>query len=461
MEKKTIQNVPPAIREAYSRANRTRDLETQIELLKEALKEEPAFINAREKLRGLERRKAMTDGFFTKFMAQIGASFKLAKIKALTNRDPLAAMALCEDVLAKSLDNPPVLNALAEAAENAGAMFIAVDALSLIREFHPKNEANAWKLARCMQANNQAREALRIIQEIAARYPNDMNTQSELRAALALASMEKGKWEESGSTQEKTVDAKAAVAQQLIDGTIHDADQAKLLVEKFQEDLKENDSSDIRRKLADAYMIMEDYDAAIAELEKVVKTLGTMDPLLDKSIEEAVIARYNKQIRQIRENPAAGEEAKQQIADIEAQREAYRMQRAQERAQNYPNDAQLNFELAELLFANGKINDAIAYFQVARRSPQRRLACMVYLGRCFAANKQFDMAVEQLEGALAEMDRMDKTKLETLYYLATTLEEAGNTEAAIEKYKEIYQNQANFLDVADRIQQYYNRQKQG
>ena len=253
----------------------------------------------------------------------------------------------------------------------------------------------------------------------------------------------------------------AAVAQQLIDGTIHDADQAKLLVEKFQEDLKENDSIDIRRKLADAYMIMEDYDAAIAELEKVVKTLGTMDPLLDKSIEEAVVARYNKQIRQIRENPDAGEAAKQQIADLEAQRDAYRMQRALERAQNYPNDAQLNFELAELLFANGKVNDAIAYFQVARRSPQRRLACMVYLGRCFAANKQYDMAVEQLEGALSEMDRMDKTKLETLYYLATTLEESGNEEAAIEKYKEIYQNQANFLDVADRIQQYYNRQKQG
>ncbi len=460
MEKKTFQNVPPAIREAYNRANRTRDLETQIALLRDAVKEEPAFVNAREKLRALERRKSLTVGVFTKLAAQIGSGFKLAKIKALAGKDPLAAMALCEDVLARSLDNVPVLNALADAAKNADAMFIAVEALSLIREMHPKNEANAWKLARCMQDNNQAKEALKIIQGIAAKYPNDMNTQSELRAALALASMEKGKWEEAGSTQEKTVDAKSFAAQQLSEGTIHDADQAKLLVAKFREDLEKNDSIDIRRKLADAYMIMEDYDAAISELEKIAETIGTMDPLLDKSIEDAVVGRYNKQIKEIRQNPDAGGDAERRIAEIEAMRDAYRLQRAQARIENYPNDAQLNFELAELLFSCGRVSDSIPYFQSARRSPQRRLASMVYLGRCFAANKQYDMAVEQFEGALAEMNRMDKAKLETLYYLATTLEESGDMKNAVEKYKEIYQNQANFMDVSDRIEQYYQRQKQ-
>ncbi len=459
MDKKSIQHVTPAIRESMSRANRTRDPELQLKLFCEIVKQEPAFVNARTKLRELERRKALGDNFISKLIGQLLSSFKLPKIKALAGKDPLAAMAACEDALAITLDNPVVLASLADIAESQGAMFIAVEARSLIHDFHPKSEGNLRELARCLQANNQAREALKIMQELAAMHPNDLGVQSEVRAALALASMEKGKWEEEGTAQEKTVDAKAAVAQQLLDGTIHDADQAKLLVDKLLADLAEKDSIDTRRKLADAYMVMEDYDNVILQLEKVVETLGTCDPFLDKAIETAVVARFDKTIRELQQNPTAYAEPEKQIAEFTAQRDAYKLARAEERAKRFPNDAQLNFELAALLFSRGQYTDSIPYFQIARRSPQRRVECMVYLGRCFSENHQYDMAVEQLEGALAEMDVMDKTKLETLYSLANTLENAGAEEKAIERFKEIYQYQANFRDVAKRIEAYYERHK--
>ncbi len=460
MEKKTVQSVSPAIREAMNKANRARDPAMQMLLLKDIVKQEPGFMTARTKLRELEKRQAMASGFFPKMMAQILSSFALPKIKSQTAKDPVKAMGLCEDQLLKSLDNPPILAALADAAENAGAMFIAVEARTLIRDFHPTNESNLTELARCMQGNNQAREALKIIQEIASRHPGSMEWQSEVRAAAALASIEKGKWEEEGTSQEKAVDVKGNVAQQIIDGTIHDAGQAKVLAEHLLEELKEKDSIDTRRKLVEAYMVMEDYDSAIAELEKVVAALGTMDPFIDKNIEEAVVARFNKAIKELSSNPAAYSEPEKQIADFTAQRDAYILERAEDRVKKFPNDAQLAYELAEVLFKRDRIDDAIGCFQNARRNPQRRVSCMVYLGRCFSHNGRYDMAIEQFETALKEMERGDKSRLETIYYLANTLELAGEEDKAIERFKEIYQAQANFMDVAKRIENYYERHKQ-
>lgn len=461
MEKKTIQNIHPTVRDAYGRAVKSRaDVDTMITLFKDIVKREPGFIQAREKLRDYERRKVMQSNIIGRSFAQLAASFKLPKIKSLTRKDPVEAMALCEDALAGTLDNPAVLQALADAAEAAGAMFIAVEALSIIRAYHPKNERNLRLLVDAMQKNNQAQEAVKVFQEIAARHPNDVEVQSELRATMAMASIERGQWdEEEKESRKKSIDPSEAVAIQMIEGTIHDADQARFVAEKYLKDLQENDSIDIRRKLADAYMIMEEYDLAIEQYKLISETLGTLDPAIDKAIENAELAKFDATIRILRENPAGIDDLDAKIAEIEQAKLAYRIDRAAVRVKSYPNDAILNYELATMLFDAGRIGDSIAYFQIARRSPQRRQAATLYLGRCFAANRQYDMAVEQFETALKEMDRMDKSKMETLYFLAETLEAAGQVDQAIEKYKEIYQNQASYRDVAERIQRYYDSRK--
>jgi DNA-binding SARP family transcriptional activator len=71
------------------------------------------------------------------------------------------------------------------------------------------------------------------------------------------------------------------------------------------------------------------------------------------------------------------------------------------------------------------------------------------------------MAIEQLTAALAEMLVMDKAKKEALYYLAKTYEASGNEEKALESYKEIYQADVNYLDVGKKVQEFYNKKKNG
>ena len=103
----------------------------------------------------------------------------------------------------------------------------------------------------------------------------------------------------------------------------------------------------------------------------------------------------------------------------------------------------------------GDFDRALKAFQLAARSPQKRTLCLVYLGRCFDKKGQFDIAVEQFTAALKDMIRVDRQRLDTLYYLGQTYEDAGNMEKAMECYKEIYQNQADYGDVAARIDNYY------
>jgi tetratricopeptide (TPR) repeat protein len=236
MDRKTLKDIISAHRDLYQKAvdaGNKRNWDYAIKIMLDVLNKYPSLTVAREKIREFEKGKAASMGFFGKIIAQIKSSGKVPKIKGLINKSPVEAMSLCETELAGFLYNPLILNLLADAAAKADALYIGIETLLLIRSFKPKSEANLRKLADFYKANNQGIEVLKIFQQIVAMHPNDLKVQSELRSATALASMQKGDWEKEGTTQEKSKDNKGeAVIQQIEEGTIHDSDQAGMLIEK-------------------------------------------------------------------------------------------------------------------------------------------------------------------------------------------------------------------------------------
>ena len=60
---------------------------------------------------------------------------------------------------------------------------------------------------------------------------------------------------------------------------------------------------------------------------------------------------------------------------------------------------------------------------------------------------------------MKDMPRSGDQRLEALYFLGNTYEESGNMEKAMECYKDIYQAQATYRDVAQRIDAYYTSKK--
>lgn len=468
MERKNLNQVSIQVRNSYNRAARqsaSLSIAEAIDLLKDYVGFNPEVGPARDRLRELEKRYTAEAGFFAKFMALVVSAFKLPIIKAKMMKDPVAAMAMCEKCLAKNLDNPMILGALADAAFAAGAVFIAAEALTINHEYHPGNEPAARKLIDALQQNGQATQALDILRDIAAAHPLDMNLQAELRSAMALASLERTQEsaEEKAEAKERAKRKKDDVGnksqqaiQQLIDGTIHDAAQAQLLIEKFTEELEKADSIDMRRKLAEAYIVAEQYDKAVSEMKRVAEMIGALDPSLDKSIEKATLAMYQQSIDRIKENPDSVLDPEDEIDKIMKKISDFKLERAEERVHLYPNDALLHFDLAELYFERDRFDEALREYQQAMRSPQKRLQCLLRLGRCFAMKRQYDIAVEQFVSAMKDMPRSGEQRLEALYFLGNTYEDSGNIEKAVECYKDIYQAQANYRDVALRIENYYN-----
>ena len=239
MERKTFTKAQIYVRETYKRAGKLAaegDYAEAIRILVPVIRENPEVPALFERLREYEMVKAKKLNPMVKIWWIFLSIFIYPVIKIISYIDPVKAMAMCEGPLAASVDNPLMLNVLADAADNADAPWVAATALDVNRKYRPNNEGNLRRLAMAMQQCGQANESLQIFQDLVRRHPGNLAVQNEMREAMAMASIERGNWETEGSTQQKAADAADAVLQQLLEGTIHDAEQANLLINKFKAD---------------------------------------------------------------------------------------------------------------------------------------------------------------------------------------------------------------------------------
>ena len=455
--KKTLKDVSPATKSAFTKAMQVmnqNNLQYAITLFKEIVQFDPGFLDAREKLRKCERDYCAKMGSVAKVMSIVKSLPHIMKGNMLKAKKPKEAMNEAEEALAFNLFNPAALTLLADSAKKLGAMFISVEAYEFIVEKDDKNEANIVKLGEYYKADGQGIKYLTICQKLADKYPGDLEKLALLREAAALASMEKGKWGQGGQSDFKKNLNKSNTDQG--DRIIRAEDDIREMIEKYSKEIEEgNESIDTRRRLAELYLRAEEYEKAIEAYNWIVNKMGTLDPAIDKAIEKANTAISKRKVEQMK---AEGRPQEEIDAEIKANYD-YRMERFQDRIRLYPNDLQIRFEYAELLWEGGAVDDALEQFQIAQRNPQHRLIAIVYLGRCFAAKNQFDMAIEQFNRALEDMPTMNADKMFTLYHLGCTYDLMGKKKEALDCFKQIYAVDIKYLDVAERINRYYEENK--
>ncbi len=457
IEKKKLMDLPNGVRAAYQKAESVLSkgsVDYAVELLLGIVKREPGFIEARELLRKAERVQFAHTNTFKKIMNSISAFSYIIKGRALVAKKPLEALAAAEEAIRLNISLMPSQALLADAAKSADAPFIQIEAYEAMVDKNPTNEANLKILADLYESQGLGMKVLAIRQKIAAKYPNNLEAQAALRAAAALATMEQGSWNDNSSSSVQKA-AKAAKKEVRDDRIIRAEEDVKDMIKYYEAQVEKGDESiDVRRKLADLYIRDEQFENAISAYEWIVKKLGTLDPNIDRAIETSRVAIADKKIKSLEEAKAPQEEidaVRKEIMD-------YRLERAEDRVRLYPNDTLMRYDLAELYWELGRVDDALQHFQIAQKNPSKRLLSIVYLGRCFAAKKQFDMAVEQYDKAISDMPVMDKDKMNAIYHLGTTCEIMGNDEKAMDCFKQIYSANVNYLDVAKRMEAYYAKQ---
>lgn len=454
MERKTFTKAQIYVRETYKRAGKlaaSGAYAEAIRILVPVIRENPEVPALYERLREYEVIYTSKLNPLVKLLWLFLSLFIYPVIKITSFIDPVKAMAMCEGPLAACVDNPIILTVLADAADNADAPWAAATALEVNRKYRPNSESNLRRLAVALQASGRANESLQIFQTLIRKHPGNLAMQNEMREAMAMASIERGNWESEGSTQQKAADAEDAVLQQLLEGTIHDSEQAALLIKKFQADLKKNDSIDIRRKLAEAYMVSEKYEDALREFRTVAEKLGVPDPVLDKQIERAYVAGLQQAVNELRAHPENYDDAENQALTLEKEILDYRRRHAVQRARMFPNDVQVQFDLGEFYFEVNEIEKSKEIFTKLADFPQKRRASLVFLGRCALLDQEYAKAVEYLDMALKEMYRMDRYKREALYYLGNACEGSGDPERALKSYREVEASVSGYRDVRERI----------
>ena len=149
------------------------------------------------------------------------------------------------------------------------------------------------------------------------------------------------------------------------------------------------------------------------------------------------------------------EDLKAQLAERRAQRLAEQVVEAKARVDQNPTDPQLRYQLGLALYKSGDHTAAIPHLQQATRNPHIRTKVLLLLGRTFRAKGMYDIAIKQLVDALADLHAMDGTKKEVLYEKGLIHSEMGDKAAALDAFKQIYEVDYGYRDVAQRVESSY------
>ena len=115
-------------------------------------------------------------------------------------------------------------------------------------------------------------------------------------------------------------------------------------------------------------------------------------------------------------------------------------------------DFEAHYDLGVAFKEMGLLDEAIAQFQKALRSPEGRLKTSEQLGIAFFDKSRFAIAEAVLRRAAESLSGGDEDKVGLIYWLARALEAQRRFEEALKYYERVLAVDIRFLDVGDRVQ---------
>ncbi len=451
-----------------------------LQLVQTVLKEAPGFLDGRKLARAasLAQNKGRRSTF-----SLAGTTFSITSSGSV-KKDPLVAMELAEKSLANDPQSQQANQLLFEAANKAGFPEVASFALETLVGANPKDTKILHQLAAHYSAIGDNEKAVAVYNRILQITPNDLEAIKKSKDASASATLKRGKWEEvaqsGGSMNFRDLLGKKdeAVALENRAKIVRTSDQISQQVSEIYAawELHQN-NVDLSRRLASLYeqwfeVTLADNgpaDEADGYLENAIWFYTHTNTLLnggDTSIarkqSDLEFRKLDRRIKTLQDwlskVDASHPEAQPYADELEMltkQRDGSVIETAKKRVADNPTDLQLRYELGEALMNAGQFTEAIPELQRARQNPNVRLKAMNLLGQCFVEKGMLDLAVTQFKTAASEIIAMDNIKKEVLYKLGLAYEKMGKREESLQCFKEIYESDYGYLDVAKRVESSY------
>ncbi len=439
---------------AFERGN----LDQAIDMLQRCVEEEPGFLQARKFLRAAEigRFKQTKHGMIARKMMAAKAMPALGAAQVLLNSGKIdKALIAFDKLLQDDPLNPKYALPFAKAASAADIPEAGVQTLEIIREHHPDDADLFESLGRLYTEIGQVKEARVCFERLVALRPKDADAVKLLKDASARESIDGDGWqqtadEEGGSFRNMIRDEDEAARLEKEGKAVKSgADADALIADLVGKIENEPENVNYYRALARLYAQNRQFEEGAATLTKAIE-MNPGDPELDNTLSQMRMQQFDYEIEELEK--AGDADA---LAAKQHERMAFEFEDVQEKVERYPNDLDVRFRWGELLHQNDYFNEAIQQFQLSQRSPKLRVRSLYYMGVCFRAKGQLDMASDQLESANGELTTMDSTKKDVCYELGSIYEELGNKDKAVEHYKLIYQSDISYKDVAQKIESLY------
>jgi len=463
MAEKKLNELPPDLRRMFDKgreAAQHENFDYATTLFCQVLAREPGLFEARKALRQAQTRRSAgaSTGFFKKMMSSAGSSPQIAKAKMTLGKNPAEAMAIAEEVLNADANNPFAHRIIVDAAEALDLPHTAVLSLETMVRLAPKDKALVVEFANAVaQSGGSVQVAEQFLDELIRTTPYDPALQQAQKNLSAHKVLDEGGYnalaDGKGSYRDVLRNKDEAVSLEQEKRVQKSEDVTQRLIGEYEERLqREPDNLKMIRSLAELYTQKSRFPDALAMYERLKQSDMAGDASLDRAIADTTVRQFDFQIAQL--NPFDEGHA-DHVAALNAEKLNYRLVECQKRAEKYPTDLAIKFELGQMYFQAGKIGEAIAEFQKAQGNPHKRLPAMSYLAQCFAKRKMYDLAAKTLQNAIKEKPGFDDEKKDLTYQLGCVLESMGKKDEAIEQFKILYESDISYKDVAAKVDAYY------
>ena len=464
MPDKSLNEVPRDIRDLYQRgkdALQRQNFDYAFTFFNQVLQREPGFLECRQHLRVAQSKKAgASTGFFKKMFGGASVQPLIAKAQFAKGKNPLEAMQIAEQILETDPSNSSAHKILAECAMDADLPKTACFSYEILLKNSAKDYDLSMAYGEALAKAGQVAKAEQVYTDLMRAFPNRGEINAALKNLSAHTTLREGGYDAladgTGSYRDILKNKEEAVSLEQQSRVVRSDDRTDQLIKEYEVQVAREPGNLKRlRDLAELYRQKKDFDKSLEYYERIRGSEGGADPSLEKAITDTALRRFDHLLGQL---DAANPEHAPRLAQLQQERTAFQLTETQQRAERYPTDLQIKFELGQLYFAAGRFNEAMGEFQKAQANPQRRLQAMAFLGQCFAAKGMNDMAARRLQEALKEKPGFDDEKKELIYLLGSVLEKMGKKEEAIEQFKQIYEADIGYKDVAAKVDAYYSGQ---
>ena len=442
-----------------SQALQRQNFDYAITFFMQALQREPGFLECRQHLRAAQFKKSGgSTSFFKKIVGGAGAQPLIAKAQMTKGKNPREAMQIAEQILEGDPSNSSAHRILAECAMELDFPKTACFSYEILLKNSPRDYDLGMAYAEALAKSGQKEKAESYYIDLQRLFPNRGEIATAMKNLSARRTLDEGGYDSlaggTGSYRDILKDKGESVRLEQENRVVKADDTTGALIQEYEAQLAREPGNVKRmRDVAELYAQRKEFDKALEYFDKMRASETGNDPSIEKAFVEMALKRLDHQISQLDVTDPGQAAAADQLR---AEKAAFQLEETRKRTERYPTDLQLKFELGQLYFAAGKLNEAIQEFQKAQNNPQRRLAAMSALAQCFAARNMNDMAARKLQEALREKPAFDDEKKEMVYQLGVLFDKMGKKEEAIKQFEEIYSMDIGYKDVAKRVDDYYS-----